>query len=330
MTAIPKEASFKEKAKAWLDIIKPNFERAQVSPNSAQLAYFILLSIAPILLVVANVVPFLPISATDILPYLETALPSDIYGIVQPMLMDFLSQPRGGVISIGLITSLWSASKAFNATQLVLNEVYGVEKRNNFIIIRIVSFLINVAIVGVVGVIMFAFVFGEQILQFIENLFNIELNLIADILSFRWLILSVILLVVLALIYSLLPNHGLAFKYSIPGALFSAFGWLILSQGFSFYVSVAGGAAAGSGAFGVFIILMLWLYLSAIVFLLGGLINVIYFQYKNDKTVTEYKKEQEDEEKGKTKEDELQESANKQRGKLTKVGTVEEQMIEEK
>lgn len=330
MTAIPKEASFKEKAKAWLDIIKPNFERAQVSPNSAQLAYFILLSIAPILLVVANVVPFLPISATDILPYLETALPSDIYGIVQPMLMDFLSQPRGGVISIGLITSLWSASKAFNATQLVLNEVYGVEKRNNFIIIRIVSFLINVAIVGVVGVIMFAFVFGEQILQFIENLFNIELNLIADILSFRWLILSVILLVVLALIYSLLPNHGLAFKYSIPGALFSAFGWLILSQGFSFYVSVAGGAAAGNGAFGVFIILMLWLYLSAIVFLLGGLINVIYFQYKNDKTVTEYKKEQEDEEKGKTKEDELQESANKQRGKLTKVGTVEEQMIEEK
>jgi membrane protein len=329
MTAIPKEASFKGKAKAWLAIIKPNFERAQVSPNSAQLAYFILLSIAPILLVVANVVPFLPISATDVLPYLETALPSNIYDIVQPMLMDFFSQTRGGVVSIGLVTTLWSASKAFNATQLVLNEVYGVEKRNNFIIIRIVSFLINVAIVGAVGVIMFAFVFGEQILQFIEDIFNIELSLIAEILSFRWLILAVILLVVLALIYWLLPNHSLAFRYSIPGALFSAFGWLVLSQGFSLYVSVAGGAAAGSGAFGVFIILMLWLYLSAIVFLLGGLINVIYFQYKNDKTVAEFKKEKEDEEAGKTKEGDLLESANKQHGKLTKVKTVEEQGTKE-
>lgn len=329
MTAIPKDASFKEKAKAWLEIIKPNLERAQISPNSAQLAYFILLSIAPILLVVANVIPFLPISAEEILPYLKTALPSDIYSIVQPMLMDFLSQTRGGVISIGLVTSLWSASKAFNATQLVLNEVYGVEKRTNFIIIRVVSFLINLAIVGVVGVIMFAFVFGEQILDFIENLLNIKLTLLQDVLSFRWLILSVVLLVVLTLIYTFLPNHELSFKYAIPGAIFSAIGWLILSQGFSFYVSVAGGAAAGSGAFGVFIILMLWLYLSAIVFLIGALINAVYFQYKNDKTVTEYKKERKDDEEGKTKEDKLQESTNKQRGRLTKVKTVSEQIMEE-
>ncbi|WP_034551111.1 YihY/virulence factor BrkB family protein [Carnobacterium funditum] len=322
MTAIPKKASFKEKAKAWLEIIKPNWERAEVSSNSAELAYFILLSIAPILLVVANMIPFLPISAAEILPYIKTALPSDIYSIVQPMLMDFLSQTRGGVISIGLIASLWSTSKAFNATQLVLNDVYGVEKRKNFIIVRVMSFVINVAIVGVVGVIMFAFVFGEQILRFIENILNIKLTLIEEILSFRWLILLAVLLVVLILMYSLLPNHSLSFIYSLPGAVFSAVGWLILSQGFSLYVSVAGGAAAGSGAFGVFIILMLWLYFSAIVFLLGALINVIYFQYKNDKTVAEFKKE--DEEKGKTKEDYLLDAANKQRRKLTKIKTIEE------
>ena len=200
MTAIPKEASFKEKAKAWIDIIKPNFERAEVSPNSAQLAYFILLSIAPVLLVVANIIPFLPITAGEVLPYLKTALPPDIYKIVQPMLLDFLSQTRGGVISIGLVTSLWSASKAFNATQLVLNDVYGVEKRQNFIIIRIVSFIINLAIVGVVGVIMFAFVFGKQILNFIETILSIKLDLVEEVLSYRWLILLVVLIVVLTLI----------------------------------------------------------------------------------------------------------------------------------
>ncbi len=324
MTAIPKEASFKEKAKAWIDIIKPNFERAEVSPNSAQLAYFILLSIAPVLLVVANIIPFLPITAGEVLPYLKTALPPDIYKIVQPMLLDFLSQTRGGVISIGLVTSLWSASKAFNATQLVLNDVYGVEKRQNFIIIRIVSFIINLAIVGVVGVIMFAFVFGKQILNFIETILSIKLDLVEEVLSYRWLILLVVLIVVLTLIYTFLPNHSLSLKFALPGALFSTVGWLILSQGFSLYVSFAGGAAAGSGAFGVFIILMLWLYLSAIVFLLGALINVIYFQYKYDKTVGEFTKEKEDEEEGKTEEDYLMESANKQRGKLIKVKTVEE------
>lgn len=324
MTAIPKEASFKEKAKAWLDIIKPNWDRAEVSPNSAELAYFILLSIAPILLVVANVIPFLPITATEVLPYLKTALPPDIYKIVQPMLLDFLSQTRGGVISIGLITSLWSASKAFNATQLVLNDVYGVEERKNFIIVRVVSFIINLAIVGVVGVIMFAFVFGKQILHLIENILNVKLTFVEEVLSYRWLILLIVLIVVLTLIYTFLPNHGLSFKFALPGALFATIGWLILSQAFSLYVSFAGGAATGSGAFGVFIILMLWLYLSAIVFLLGAMINGIYFQYKYNKTVAEFKKEKEDEEDGKTKEDYLRESANRQRGKLIKVKTVEE------
>lgn len=324
MTAIPKEASFKEKAKAWLDIIKPNWERAEVSPNSAELAYFILLSIAPILLVVANVIPFLPITATEVLPYLKTALPPDIYKIVQPMLMDFLSQTRGGVISIGLITSLWSASKAFNATQLVLNDVYGVEERKNFIIVRVVSFIINLAIVGVVGVIMFAFVFGKQILHLIENILNVKLTFVEEVLSYRWLILLIVLIVVLTLIYTFLPNHGLSFKFALPGALFATIGWLVLSQAFSLYVSFAGGAATGSGAFGVFIILMLWLYLSAIVFLLGAMINGIYFQYKYNKTVAEFKKEKEDGEDGKTEEDYLRESANRQRGKLIKVKTVEE------
>lgn len=325
MPATAKQASFKEKAMTWLDIIKPNWERAEVSSNAAELAYFILLSLAPVLLVAANIIPFLPISAEEILPYLKTALPGDIYNVVQPMLIDFLSNTNGGVISIGLITSLWSASKAFNATQVVLNDVYGVEKRKNFIIVRVVSFLINLAIVAVVGVIMFAFVFGEQILHFVESLLHVKLTLIETILSFRWLVLLVVLIVVLTLIYYLLPNHSLSIKYAIPGAIFATAGWLILSQGFSLYVKYAGGAATGSGTFGVFIVLMLWLYLSATVLLLGAFINTIYYQYRNGKTVTQAKQEKEAAGAGKTEKDYLMDSAERQRKKLTKVKPVIEQ-----
>ncbi|MGX7394549.1 YihY/virulence factor BrkB family protein [Carnobacterium mobile] len=329
MSAIPKEASFKEKAKKWLEIIKPNWERAEVSSNSAELAYFILLSIAPILLVVANIIPFLPISASDILPYLKTALPPDIYKIIQPMLADFLNNTHGGIISIGLITSLWSASKAFNAMQVVLNDVYGVEKRKNFIIVRAVSFLINLAVVGVVGLILFAFVFGKQILHLVEKFLHIQLPLIETVLGFRWLILLVVLIIVLTLVYFLLPNHGLSIKYAVPGAIFTTIGWLILSQGFSLYVKYAGGAAAGSGAFGVVIVLMLWLYLSAMILLMGAFLNTVYYQYKTNKTVEQTKQEKEAAEAGKTQKDYLIESAERQRGKLTKVKTVADHQAEE-
>ncbi|WP_267462139.1 YihY/virulence factor BrkB family protein [Carnobacterium viridans] len=128
MSTNAKSASFKDRFKHFLEVLKPNWARAEVSSNAAELAYFTLLSLFPILLVVANVIPLFPIDAADILPMVETAVPPDIYNVLAPILESYLNSSSGGAISIGLITSLWSASKAFNALQNVLNDVYGVEK----------------------------------------------------------------------------------------------------------------------------------------------------------------------------------------------------------
>ena len=214
MATNTKQASFKDKLKSILEVAKPNWERAEVSSNAAELAYFTLLSLFPVLLVVANVIPLFPIKASDVLPILETGVPPDIYNILAPILENYLSSSSGGAISIGLITSLWAASKAFNALQNVLNSVYGVKARENFIIVRLVSFLVQLAIVAIVGALIFIFVFGEQILLFVQDFLGIDLGIILQVFGYRWLVLLVVLILVLTMVYFLVPNNRLKIKYA--------------------------------------------------------------------------------------------------------------------
>ncbi|MGE7366315.1 YihY/virulence factor BrkB family protein [Desemzia incerta] len=312
---------FKQRMIKLFNIIKDNWSRANVSSQAGELAYFSLLSLFPILLVIANVIPLFPIDVNAVLSYLESAVPPDIFSVIEPILIGYLSSSSGGVISIGLVTALWSASKAFNSLQNILNEVYAVKPRKNFILVRLVSLLVQLAIVSIVGVIIFAFVFGEIIVEFVEGLVNIDLGFIMQILQLRWLILLIVLLALFTAVYFLVPNHHLGIKYAVPGAIFATIGWLALSQGFSIYLQFAGGDAAANATFGVFIILMLWLYLAAMVLLLGGLVNTIYFEYKNGKSVQKAI-EQEDEEHS---ENDKKKKLPKQRKKLVKVKEVQNQ-----
>lgn len=312
---------FKQRMIKLFNIIKDNWSRANVSFQAGELAYFSLLSLFPILLVIANVIPLFPIDVNAVLSYLESAVPPDIFSVIEPVLIGYLSSSSGGVISIGLVTALWSASKAFNSLQNILNEVYAVKPRKNFILVRLVSLLVQLAIVFIVGVIIFAFVFGEILVEFIEGLVNVDLGFIMQILQLRWLILLIVLLALFTAVYFLVPNHRLGIKYAVPGAIFATIGWLVLSQGFSIYLQFAGGDAAANATFGVFIILMLWLYLAAMILLLGGLVNTIYFEYKNGKSVQKAI-ESEDEEHS---ENDKKKKLPKQRKKLVKVKEVKNQ-----
>lgn len=316
-----KQLPFKQRMIKLFKVSKNNWGRADVTSQAGELAYFVLFSLFPILLVIANIIPLFPIDVNAVLSYMETAVPADVYSVIEPVLIGYLNSSSGGVISIGLITALWSASKAFNSLQNLLNEVYGVKPRNNFILVRLISLLIQLAIVSIVGVIVFIFVFGEYIVSFIEDLLSIDLGIIMQILQLRWLILLIVLVSLFMAVYFLVPNHHLGIKYAIPGAVFATVGWLVLSQGFSIYIQFAGGDAAANATFGVFIVLMLWLYLAAMIILLGGLVNTIYFEYKNGQTVQEAI-EKEDEDKPEVNE---KKKLPKQRKKLIKVKEVEKQ-----
>ncbi|MFC6464925.1 YihY/virulence factor BrkB family protein [Marinilactibacillus sp. GCM10026970] len=278
----------KKKLIRLINIFQSNWERADINQSAAGMAYFLLLSLLPVLLVIANVIPLLPVATADILDFMSEVIPQDIFNVLEPTLASYLESGSGGVISIGLLGAIWSASKVINILRKVLNDVYGATMQNNFIIARIISVFVMVAILVVIGLAVFLFVFGEQILNIVQDFVGLQLPFIDAFLILRYVVLIAILFIVFLIVYRFIPNHSLTMKYSFPGAIFSTIGWLILVQGFSLYLNLAGGDAIANATFGAFIALMLFLFLSSIIILLGGLLNTIIFEWKNGKSVPEY------------------------------------------
>lgn len=281
----------KQKLIRLIHVLQSNWQRAEVAQSAAEMAYFLLLSLLPVLLVIANIIPLLPMATSDVLSFMSDLIPNDIYNVLEPTIESYLQSASGGAISFGLLAAIWSSSRVINTLRNNLNDVYGVVQENNFIVARIISVLVMMAILVVIGLTVFLFVFGEQILNLVQNFVGISMPFIQEFLVLRYVVLIVILFAVFFIVYRFVPNHSLSIKYSYPGALFTTIGWLTLVQGFSFYLNFAGGDAVANATFGAFIALMLFLYLSSIIILLGGLLNVIIFEWQQYKSVPEYESE---------------------------------------
>lgn len=288
MEKIEEKIPNKDKLVRFIQIAKSNWERATVTQSAAEMAYFLLLSLFPILLVVANIIPLLPFNPEEVLGLVADFVPADIYSFIEPIIESYLTSGSSGAISIGLIAALWSASKVITTLRRVLDDVYGSVQKNNFIVGRILSLATMIGILVVIGLALFVFIFGEQIIFLAEDLVGINIPFIQEFLLLRWVVLIAILFLVFLIVYRFVPNHSLTLNYSYQGAIFSTVGWLLLTQGFSIYVDLAGGDAVANATFGAFIVLMLFLYLSSMIILLGALLNAMIFEWQNYQSVPEY------------------------------------------
>lgn len=275
----------------FIKIFQSNWERATINQSAAEMAYFVLLSLLPLLLVIANIIPLLPMDTGEVLGLVQSMVPSDIYGVLEPTLEGYLAGASSGAISFGLLAAIWSASKVITTLRNVLDDVYGAVQKKNFIIARILSVIVMIAILGVIGVVVFLFIFGEYIMLLIQEALGFHIPFIEEFLTLRWVVLITILFGVFAIVYRYVPNHNLTLRYSFPGAIFATVGWLLLTQGFSLYVQYAGGDRLANATFGAFIALMLFLYFSSIIVLFGALINAMVFEWKNKQSVEQYEAE---------------------------------------
>ncbi len=287
---VEKKVPFKDKIVRAVRIGMRHMERIQLPSGAAEMTYFILLSIVPIILVIANIIPMLPMETGQVLSVAQEAIPSDVYSVIEPTLTGYLEGGSGGAISFGLITALFSASKIVSIMRRLLDDIYASADSQNFILDRIVSMLIMLVIIALTGIALFIFIFGEQILLFVESMLGLELAFMNLFLILRWVVVALLFPLIFIIIYHVLPNHNLPFKYSIPGAIFASIGAILLSEFFSLYLSLAGGDAVANATFGAVIALMLFLFLANMIVFIGAMINTFVFEWKNDTTVEEYER----------------------------------------
>jgi membrane protein len=257
------------------------FQRDQMTDRAAGLTYYSLLSLFPALLFGVAALGFfgqagLVANAADYLR--QAGAPRETVDAVTKALMSAQSQ-RGTAFTaliLALATSLWGAAGAFGAVGRALNLVFRVEEGRGFVRKKAHDLGWTAALLAL-SLVTFVLIFvGGQVAH--DLLGTIGLGGVgADIwLIARWPAALLVALLIYAIVYFAAPNVDVPqFQFVTPGALVGVFAWILASAGFFFYVSNFSSYSATYGAFAAGVILLVWLWLTNVVLLLGAELNAV-------------------------------------------------------
>ncbi len=276
----------------WRTVVLEVYTRVfedELFSRAAQLAYYWLFAIFPLLIFLTALLAYLPLPRffENLFDYLQNMLPPDAFALLNTTFQQITSQPRGGLLSFGILVSIWASANGMEALITALNTAYDVEKRRAWWRERLLALQLTLGlalfVITALGLLFFGASLGERVAQHYGYgaTFRTFWNLA------RWAGIVGFILLALELLYFIAPNIKQRWRETTPGALFALGGWLLVTFGFKFYVVRFGNYNATYGALGGVMVLMLWLYLTGVAILLGGEINSVIAQLKRQLATTD-------------------------------------------
>lgn len=260
-------------------VIKENVLKKNISSFAASTAFFLFLSLVPMIILICTIIPYTPLTEEILTKSITDFLPDKM----EPLLLAILSEiyeKSAGILSMAALLTLWSAGKGMMALMRGLNEINGTEEKRNYFVTRLIASFYTLALLAVVVVSLLLSVFGNVVLQTIRGKLPQTEGIFSFMMSFRFLIVWAFMVVLFTAIYAYVPDKKLKFRKQIYGAIFSAVMWTILSWGFSLYVEIGGFSIYGS--LSIIVLIMLFLYFCMYMTLIGAQINR-YLNRESDK-----------------------------------------------
>ena len=245
-----------------------------VGAYAAQTSYFFMLCMIPIILLLLTMVQYTPVTKADVMTAVIQVFPSSVDSLITSIVNQVYNQSTG-VIPITIVVALWSAGKGVLAMTSGLNCVYKCNETRNYVFLRIRATIYTVMFIIVIIFLLVLSVFGNTLNLFIAEHIPIMLGVAEKLLEIRIIITPIVLVAFSLMIYKFLPNRRDKFRYQLPGAMFSAVGWMIISWIFSVYLDVFKGFSSMYGSLTTIVLIMLWMYFCMYCILLGGELNVL-------------------------------------------------------
>ncbi len=246
------------------------FKKDDVAGQAAKVAYYFFMSLPPALMAVFALTGIFggPETAERISAELRTALPGEAAGLVDDFVSQVVMQKKPGLLSIGLLLALWSASNVFSSFADTLNVAYGVEEDRSFVKKKLVALgtMLAVAVLFLAG--STALLAGPKIS---DALGLGEVGRVVWGIA-QWPLAFVLISAAFWIIYYVLPNKDQSGcrKTLFKASMIAAALWLLATLAFRLYVTNFSSYSATYGFIGAIIVLLLWMYVTSMMVLLGG------------------------------------------------------------
>jgi len=260
----------------WRDI-----QDDDVLNGAAVLAFFFLLAVFPAAIFVLSLLPFLSIPHLQqaILDLLHQVLPEQSANLFEGTIRSVASEGGKGLLTFGLIFTLWSGSTGVYAITEQLNAICDITERRPFWKARGIAILMTVFFalltIGTLSLV----IFGGAVQSWMASIIGWSQPLRVFFATLRWIIIAAAGLLALGVAYRFGPDVNAKFRFISPGNVVAAILIAVASIGFRFYVSKFGNYSATYGSLAAIIVLMLWMYLAGIALLVGYEINKIVHRH---------------------------------------------------
>lgn len=248
-----------------------------VSAYAAQAAFFWVLSLIPIILLLLTMVQFTPITKADVMTAAYEFFPASIRVTIISIINEVYNQSRA-MIPLTAIVAFWSAGRGTLAVTKGLNCIYEEDVSRGYIYLRLRSALYTIVLVISILLTLILLGFGNSISLLVNKYIPVFSYVTDFIIEIRTVTIICVLIVFSLCIYKFLPNDGKKqrkLKNQLAGSFFTAFGWTLTSFVISVYLDIFKGFSNMYGSLTTIVLIMLWLYFSMYIMLIGGEINVL-------------------------------------------------------
>ena len=266
---------------SWREILKQTLYKAFWQDNcfgmAAQLAYYFFFGLFPALLFLIALASYFPVAQLidQIVAYLGEFAPPEVLTIITDQIRKISEGEHGGLLTIGMIATLWSTSTAMTAVIDTLNRAYGIEESRPWWKVRLTAIGLTIGL-AVFILISFALVIvGPPLAERLAGTLGLGPAFEWTWKILQWPVVFALASTGIAIVYYFAPDADQDWVWLTPGSVFATLVWLVASLGFRFYLASMGTFTETYGAIGGVMILMLWFYISGLAILLGAEMNAV-------------------------------------------------------
>lgn len=260
----------------YSDIMKKDLQGV-----SQQVAYNVLFAIGPLLIFITALVGFIvqrvnadqPNPVGPLTSWLEQQLPADAASVLREPVQSALTTSPTFLISFGGLFALWGAKNAVGVVMSGLNVAYGKDDSRNWFRRQGIAIALTVAFGIALAVVSVVFVFGSSLGTDILDGVGLPRTWVEASLLLRWPLSIGFVILAVAVLHAVGPDVDRPLRWFLPGAIASVVMWGVALSGLRLYFTFAGGMGKAYGAFGAMLAFIFFLYVMAMVTLLGASIN---------------------------------------------------------
>jgi len=254
---------------------------------AAQLAFYLILAIFPfILFLVALIDTFSsPEFITKVFTYLRQVLPAQVFDLIRNYTESTLRNRDSapGLLSVGILGTIWATSSAFAALINALNRAYDVQETRPFWKVRGIAILMTFGLSALVAAGALLLVAGPSLGETVAEVFTLGDEFLYVWNIVRWPAALLFMIVTVALLYYFAPDAGQPFRWITPGGFIGVLLWVLASLAFNLYASSDFNTYNETyGSIGTVIILLLYLYISSLTILFGATLNATLVRIKEE------------------------------------------------